>query len=177
MQKVKNWLKLNNIDFSVVYIYDVDNQKLKIDFDKVLLGVQRKMGDEKSIIRALDNINQYYEKRKDSSFYQEKDRIDEIENFLREMAMNIIYENNTDFTWGELAAQTEYSVEFLKWWMSEKGIEDYQMLCEHDATDTYDHSGQFYNSVRECKKCNCDCDNFLENSDIELVWKAWNHKK
>ena len=173
MNKVKDWLKKNNIDETVIYTYEVGGKKVKLNFNKMLSGVKRKMNSEAFIIKALENINKYY---KDRDRLYEKDRVNEIENFLREMAMNIVYENRTDFTWEQLAGDYGYSVEFLKWWMKEKELEEHQMRCDHDDVDTYGTDGMFYNSVGECKKCNCACDNFLERADIDLVWRAWNHK-
>jgi hypothetical protein len=174
MNTLKAWLRKNNIDETVVYVYEVDGEKVKLSFDQVLDGVIRKIRNEHSVINALNSINKYYESRK--PMYTEKERIDEIENFLREMAMHVVYENKADFTWEDLSDQNGYSVDFLKWWMNEKEIKENQMLWDHDDQDTYDKAGTFYNSVGECKKCNCDCDNFLDRADIDLVWRAWNHK-
>jgi arsenate reductase-like glutaredoxin family protein len=175
MKKLKTWLENNKIDFTVLYTYEVDDKQLKLSLDQVLAGVLEKVRSEDAVIEALDDINKFYAKNTYLKVQdKENERINEIENFLREMAIHVVYKNKRDFTWEELASNNEFSVEFLKWLMKEKNITEAQMLCDHDDTETYDHKGTFYNSVGECKKCNCSSDNYLDDENLELVWKAWN---
>lgn len=179
-ETVRSWLKSKNIDLSLVdFDYDINGQTKILTIEPVLKAVIDRLGEDRllSICKKMEDyfVNKWWERDQKDPIQQGLRQ--DLKVFLRDMSEYVLWKDNADTSFEQLAKDCDMDLEFLKWWQQEKGFTDQQMLCEHDDTDQFSEDGNWYNSVGVCKKCLADTSETLDYDDnVELVYKAWKRK-